>query len=183
MKDKIAIDEVWKDIKDYNGLYQISNLGNIYSYKTNKILKNAKSGDGYLTIQLCKNGIIKTNKVHRLVANSFINNKNRYKEVNHIDGNKHNNNVSNLEWCNRSQNEIHAYKNGLAKGSNKNKLAKDNKRAKKVIQYNLDGIEIKKYDGIREASRLTNTNCGHIVSCCKKRLKSIGGYIWRYNND
>ena len=112
--------EIWKDIKGYEGLYQISNTGKIKSlerYKDNhskkqlvkeKIRKQIISKTGYYTCMLTKNGNLKLFKVHRIVAEAFIPNPNNYPIINHIDGNKLNNNVSNLEWCTRSENQKHA---------------------------------------------------------------------------
>lgn len=118
--------EEWKDIKNFKGLYQVSNLGNVKSldkeinnWKSGKCIRKGKilkmqihkTGYGYLLLH--KDGKIHHLFVHRLVAQEFIPNSNNYKEVNHIDGNKLNNKVSNLEWCDRSENMKHAYKNGL----------------------------------------------------------------------
>lgn len=96
--------QVWKDIQGYEGLYEVSNYGNVRSLNynhTNKIkyLKPLKDGSGYYFVRLCKNGIVQNFKVHRLVANAFIENPNNYPQINHKDENKLNNKVSNLEWC------------------------------------------------------------------------------------
>ena len=97
--------EEWRDIEGYEGLYQVSNLGNIKSLKDNygrsriKILKLKKRKDGYIQINLHKNGIIKTFRVHQLVARAFIDNPNNLKEINHKDENPSNNRVDNLEWA------------------------------------------------------------------------------------
>lgn len=110
--------EIWKDIPEYEGKYRISNLGNVKSinyHNTKKecTLSPAKDAKGYLRCSLSKNNILKTFKVHRLVAQSFIPNPLELPQVNHIDGNKLNNAVNNLEWCDNSMNQIHAYKVGL----------------------------------------------------------------------
>ena len=121
------IDEIWKDIPDYEGLYQVSNLGRIkrleHKRKNNlintdstykeHILKPAKQTSEYMYIVLCKNGKTKGFRVHRLVAQTFIPNPENKPQVNHIDTNKSNNNVNNLEWCSRSENMIHAYSHNL----------------------------------------------------------------------
>ena len=120
--------EVWKDIEEFKGLYQVSNLGQIRSidriteYKTGAkrltkgvVLSIGKNKLGYSQVGLSKNDKCYSRRVHRLVAQAFIPNPNRYKEINHIDGNKQNNNVGNLEWCNRKQNIRHAINNGLRK--------------------------------------------------------------------
>ena len=109
--------EIWKDIPGYEGLYQISNLGNVKSLprKVNKrkceeIIKVPTiSNKGYYRISLCKNGKIKYYAIHRLVAEAFISNHNNLPCVNHKDCNKQNNNVDNLEWCTYSYNNM--YKN------------------------------------------------------------------------
>lgn len=120
--------EVWKDIKGYEGLYQISNLGNVKSLKRkslnfkcekDKILINCKTSQGYEKVMLCKNKQVKNQMIHRLVAKAFIPNPNNLLEINHIDGDKTNNKVSNLEWCTRSENIKHAYELGLNYGSDK----------------------------------------------------------------
>ena len=108
--------EIWKDIKGYEGFYQISNLGrvkslhykNVYSNKE-KVLRERDNQDGYVSVVLKG----KKHYIHRLVAGAFVENPNQFKEVNHIDGNKRNNNAINLEWCTRSQNIIHAIEIGL----------------------------------------------------------------------
>lgn len=116
--------EIWKDVKEYEGLYQVSNYGRVKSisyfnhankksYPRNKILKPLKNEKGYLRIDLAKNGKSKKVRIHRLVAQTFISNPNNYQEVNHIDGNKQNNRVDNLEWCTHSYNMKHAVKLGL----------------------------------------------------------------------
>lgn len=180
--------EIWRDIKDYEGLYQVSNTGKIKSLdrkvwnyiKKGKIIKTHIVVD-YEYVVLYKNKTQKNYRVHRLVANAFILNPNNYKEVNHIDGNKLNNNVSNLEWCSRSQNLKHAYKNNLRKPLNKGLFYNKNYNSKSVIQYDKNKKIIKKWDCIKRASDELKINEGDIVSCCKNKLKTAGGYIWEYN--
>lgn len=113
--------EVWKDIDGYEGKYKISNLGRVKSlvfsnrqstFLKERILKPQKNKK-YLQVSLCKNNKIKIINIHRLVALTFIPNPNNLPQINHIDGNKLNNIVENLEWCTCSQNIQHAYNNGL----------------------------------------------------------------------
>ena len=128
--------ETWKDIKGYEGLYQVSNLGRVKSlerYRTS-MLKNQKQTKinerilrgnvrkGYVSVVLSKQGFSKGFNVHRLVATAFIPNNEGGHYINHIDGNKQNNIVSNLEWCTCSENAKHAYQTGLKKPSTKKKL-------------------------------------------------------------
>ena len=122
MKNKI-----WKDIPDYEGLYQVSNFGEVKSlpkirnvFSSNyiakeRILKPALNDSGYKIVVLTKNKKSKSLRVHRLVALAFIPNLENKPQVNHKDGNKLNNHIDNLEWCTNSENEIHAYKLGLKK--------------------------------------------------------------------
>ena len=119
------MEEVWKDIKGYEGLYQVSNYGRIKSLdriikdshrsynKNDKILKLSFNFQKYLMVNLSKYGVKKSYRVNRLVAEAFIPNPLNKSQVNHIDGNKINNNVENLEWVTPSENMQHAYKNGL----------------------------------------------------------------------
>lgn len=111
--------EIWKQIDEYDGMYEISTLGRVKSFKakTEKILIPTKDRYGYFSVRLCKNGIIKRFKVHRLVACVFIKNPNNYTDVNHKDGNKANNTLENLEWVTRSQNLKHAFDLGLKVGT------------------------------------------------------------------
>lgn len=121
--------EIWKDIEEYEGLYQVSNLGNVKSLDTiinckgaknidthirkGRLLKQNKTTTGYYYVNLSKNAKAKPLIVHRLVAKAFIPNINNYPIINHIDGNKLNNNVENLEWCDYSHNIKEAYRIGL----------------------------------------------------------------------
>ena len=119
--------EVWKPIVNYEGLYEVSNLGNVRGVdrldpigriSRGKIF-STKATKNYITVRLSKCGNIKTFRIHRLVAEAFIPNPDGKPCVNHIDGNKQNNHVSNLEWCSYSENMKHAYKNGLCEPQRK----------------------------------------------------------------
>lgn len=120
--------EIWKDIEEFKGLYQVSNLGRVKSidrttiYNTGatritkgKILSIGKNKLGYSQVSLSKHDKQHSRRVHRLVAEAFILNPDKKTQVNHINGNKDNNKVENLEWCTKSENELHAYKTGLKK--------------------------------------------------------------------
>ena len=128
--------EIWKDIEGYEGLYQVSNLGKIKSiqylnrvnnksYPRNKILKIIINEKGYLKVDLYKLKKKKRFRIHRLIAQAFIPNPNNFPEINHINGNKQDNSINNLEWCTHSYNMKEAYKLGLVtppkKVSQKNK--------------------------------------------------------------
>ena len=177
--------EIYKDIKGYEGLYQISNLGNIKRLehtkynpltKTNSVykehlIKKHINKKGYYQVTLCKNSKIKSINVHRLIAEAFIPNPDNLPCINHIDGNKNNNRVDNLEWCSLKYNVQHAYKNNLMMN------------CKKVKQYDLNNNFLKKYNSINEASKQTNTNQGGISMCILGKRKTAGGFIWKLNKE
>ena len=103
------MEEIWRSIDGYEGLYEISNMGRVKTYRSNKVLKNSVRPRGYLFVTLYNGGTHKSHSIHRLVAQAFISNPNNYPIINHKDGNPSNNIVSNLEWCTYSYNEIHKY--------------------------------------------------------------------------
>jgi hypothetical protein len=106
------MDEIWKDIDGYKGIYQVSNFGNV---KNKSMVLSLRTNRGYKYITLYKDGKTTSKAVHRLVAISFIPNKKNKSEVNHKDGDKQNNRIDNLEWCTPSENSKHAYATGLKK--------------------------------------------------------------------
>lgn len=99
--------EIWKDVKNYEGLYQISNIGRVKSIRTNRILKSNLL-QGYPIVQLCVNNNRHTFEIHRLIANAFIPNPNNYPFVNHINEDRTDNRIENLEWCNQKMNVNHS---------------------------------------------------------------------------
>ena len=168
--------EEWKDIKGYEGKYQVSNIGNVKSLNYNhthkeKILKLGKADSffKYCTVDLFKDGKHNRHFVHRLVAQEFIPNPNNLPQVNHKDGNKLNNKVTNLEWITQSENVKHAYETNLIKH-----------KRKAVNQYDLNGRFIKKWNGVREIQRILGYSSGALCDCCKGRQKTAYGYKWEY---
>lgn len=170
------MEEIWKDIEGYVGFYQVSNLGNIKNKKNGKKLKLEKTKKGYLRVQLSKNNIGKKFLVHRLVALTFFNNYNDNLQVNHKDGNKENNCINNLEFVTQEQNMRHAFDNNLIK----RKKGKENNKSKKVNQYDLNGNFIKLWYCIHDIERELGLKNYNISACCKKKRKTCGGYIWKY---
>lgn len=177
--------EIWKDIKNYEGLYQVSNLGNVKSlHRYEKLLKPyINEHNGYVYVILYKNKKNKCCRVHRLVAQTFISNYENKPYVNHIDGNKQNNCVSNLEWCTAKENTQHAFKNGLIKipkGKDNHMYKKYGDKhwnSKKVI--NIDTGKI--YNSFGEIARELNIiNASNIVANCKGKKLSAYGYHWKY---
>ena len=154
------IKEEWKDIKGYENLYQVSNLGRIKNLKTNKTLKALIKKDGYARVNLYKNDEMNSIRIHRIVAETFIENPYNYKVINHKDENKQNNSVENLEWCNIEYNLQYS-------------------KNKPVLQYDLKGNFIKEWNSIIEAKREVGDI--KISECCKGKRKSAGGFVWRYS--
>lgn len=123
--------EEWKDIPGFNGMYQVSTLGRVRSWKRHQgrpgkreiplILKQSKSTSGYLKVNLWSDGVRQTGYIHQIVAEEFVDNSNCRSMINHIDGNKENNYPDNLEWVNASENLLHAYENDLRPRGNRTK--------------------------------------------------------------
>ena len=158
--------EEWRDIKGYEGKYMVSNLGRFKSLNyrrtgKEKILEGYPDKDGYLYVNLCKDGKGKQCMIHRLVAMAFIPNPDNLPEVNHKDENPKNNRVENLEWCSRQYNV-------------------DYSLSKAVIGIDKVSGLILEFPSTREAERQTGISKGNICDCLKGRQKSAGGYTWHY---
>ena len=174
--------EIWKDIIWYEWIYQVSSLWEVKSLNYNrkwfeKILKPVKAC-WYLHIRLSNNWIVKSYKAHRLVAIAFIQNKDNKYQINHIDGNKLNNSVENLEWCTASENIQHAWNTWLAKIT-KNKYER-HKSIKSVLQYDIQWNLLNKWESIIEASRNLWIDNSHISKACIWKNKTAGWFVWRY---
>ena len=165
--------EEWKDIVGYNGRYKISNIGNVKttSYKNTgeERILSKRINNGYNRVMLYKDGKAINKFVHRLVAEHFIPNPNNYKEVNHIDGNKLNNCVENLEWTSAKQNSTHAVINKL-------RILP----TYKVIQKDKNGTRIQEWDSIYYICQKNKYDPSVIYKCCENKIKSAYGLIWEY---
>ena len=182
------MEEIWKDIEGYEGLYQVSNLGRVRSlgrdlmrksrygtmapYHINgRVLKPLHSQGDYCYVHLFdKDGTSTNQKVHRLVALAFVPNPNNLNEVNHIDEDKENNRADNLEWCKHVDNCNHGTRNGRSAV----------KRGIQVEQLTLDGHHVAFYQSACDASRQTGIARKGINDCCRRHLKTAGGYLWKY---
>lgn len=179
------MEEIWKDVKGFEGLYQVSNFGRVKSlervvrdnrgYRTvrERILQNVLSR-GRNVVGFVINGRTKKIYVYRLVAEAFIPNPNDYKFVNHIDENPSNDRVDNLEWCTPKHNCNHG---------TRNKRISNSLKKKRVSQFSINGTLINTYEGINIAAKETNSNCAKISLCCKNKRKSHNGFIWKYADD
>ena len=182
------MNEIWKDIPNYEGIYQVSSMGEIRSCDRidgrghnikGKILVQAPDKKGYKRISLFKDGIYHKLLVHRIVACSFLG-ENKNLDINHKDGNTSNNILSNLEWCTRSENLRHSYKVLGRSGVNKGRFNERNKSSKPISMYNLNGEYIRTFSCSREASRVLNIDQGSISKAANGIRNKAGGYKWKY---
>ena len=191
--------EIWKDIKGFEGLYQVSNFGRVKSLdkivngrnnkpviKKGKILKQVDLGQGYVVVCLRKE--LKNNQkfVHRLVAEAFIPNPNNLPQVNHKDENKKNNCVDNLEWCTAKYNANYGTRTNRIF---QNRVLPDftlsnNPNAKRVDVYSLDGTYELTFNSIKEAFIYLKINGSqsNVSMCCNGKLKTAYRHIWKWPN-
>ena len=190
------MNEIWKSIQGYEGKYEISNLGNVRSvdrfiinskgikhFRKSQLIKPVISHRGYVRVGLRNLGK-KMFSVHRLVGIAFLLNPENKPMINHIDGNKQNNFVGNLEWVTQSENEKHAHEMGLKPKpqAHKGKFGKNNKSSKPIIQYDKYGNIVAEYFSITEAANKNKFDNSHIGKACKGKLKTAYNYIWKFKN-
>lgn len=180
----MKVKEIWKDIPGYEGLYQVSNLGNVKSLPRivrantcgirvipEKLLTPCKNNAGYFLVVLCKNGKHKSINVHRLVALSFILNPNNLNEVNHKNEIKTDNRVCNLEWCDRRYNSL--YGTGVERCSRK--------KWKKIAMIDAVSHEVLKvYSSLKQASLETGISNKNISSAANNKSRTAGGFEWKF---
>lgn len=181
--------EIWKPYPGLEGVYEVSNTGRVRSLdrvcvdkngrkfrRKGKVLSQYKNRKGY---KMCMFNN-KNTSVHRLVAKVFIPNPDpdNKTQVNHKDGNKDNNHVSNLEWVTGAENHTHAWDNGLRNLKQLDEARR--KQYKRVNKYTLDGRFIKQYPSIHAAARSVNTSPGNITECCKGKRNKAKGFKWKY---
>lgn len=171
--------EVWKPVVGHEGLYEVSSIGRVkrveryapyrdgFRIKREKILSPNVINGGYQQVLLTKNMVRRGHLVHRLVANAFIDNPDGLPQVNHKDGNKKNNTVSNLEWCTAKENMLHSVVNGMRND------------CKSVGMYTVDGNLLQTFKSIGEAERKTGIFSQNISCVCKGQAKTAGGYVWK----
>lgn len=164
------MEEIWKNI---NSKYQVSNLGRVRSLHYGKVkqLSLCKNSDGYLVVSLWDKMKRKQYLVHRLVAEAFIPNPNNYPQINHINEDKTDNSVTNLEWCDCKYNVNY--------GTHNQRMF-DNMPKHCVVKYDLEGNYIAEYQSIKMAARENNISSSNISQCCNGKRKTAGKCIWKY---
>ena len=169
--------EEWKVLEGTDKKIMVSNMGRIRSLlRDDRILKLSDDCKGYKRVKVTINGNAKSIKVHRAVAIAFINNPNNYPQVNHKDGNKHNNCVENLEWVTNKENANHAIKNGLWESVIKGCSVSNQKRMKKLLAKKDDSVI--KFDSISEAERHFKSR--HICDVLKGKRSHVKGWRFEY---
>ena len=164
----------YKDLYGYEGLYKISTNGDILKQNGNVVLTHT-SKNGYLIANLTKNKKVKTEYVHRLVALTFIQNELQLKTVNHIDGNKLNNEISNLEWATHSENTKHAFRTGL---QNNRHPKPNHRKAVRAISV-IDGTT-RDFSGVSVAADALGIASQWVSACLGGRRKTSKGWRWEY---
>lgn len=182
----------WKDIKGYEGYYQINELGKVKRVDSGKILKNAVGKIGYPVVSLWKNNKGQTKYIHRMLAECFLSNHDNKREVNHIDGVKTNNNLSNLEWVTPKENIKHAYDKGLNYFSKegRGRISKSTSgrnvsnppRRKKVLMYNEKGEFLKEYESATQAAFDTGISFSTVCGICRGS-KSSKKWFFKYKGE
>lgn len=186
--------EIWKDVTRYEGRYKISNFGNLKSLDmvvkcrggksrlvSGSILKKRYAPNGYIQYVLCKDGKKEYLYAHRLVAMAFIpNDNNKLNQINHIDENKHNNHVDNLEWCTQHYNNTYGTKiERQLRNTDYIEIGK--KQSVPVNQFTKDGMLVRKWPSISEVKRVLKLSASDISCCCRNiKVKTVGGFKWEY---
>lgn len=175
------LNEIWKGIEGYEGLYFISNHGRVKSLCSGKekIRLLHKRGD-YLAVTLKVRGVSKNYRVHNLVGNAFIFKPDNAECLNHINGIKEDNRAVNLEWCTYSFNNIHALDTGLRKSIPKGRVYDKAYQAREIIQYSESNLFIKKWSCARKVQDELNIKESNINKCLHGKRRTAGGYKWAY---
>lgn len=175
-------DVEWRPIEGFEGLYDVSSEGDIYSYHSGRELVRYINDRGYYTIKLAKEGKSYPFTVHRLVAKAFVEGYEEGLEVNHINLVKLDNSVGNLEWVTRQGNVQHMIDNGVLDVTTAQEVAKE-KNKRKVAQYTLEGDLVAIYESQKEAGELTGS-CRHKISLVVNGLRNQhNGFVWKRVHD
>ena len=179
--------EKWKRVWGYAN-YEVSTLGKVR--KNGKEVKQCKHNKGYYTVDLYKDGERKRFFVHRLVAETFLPNPDNKPQVNHLNRNREDNRVENLEWVTPTENMnsplTRKHCKEVMKGENTSmygKFGKEHHLSKTVIQFDLDGNMLNVWNALMDAEREVGARNGHISNCCRGKQQTSGGYKWQYQDE
>ena len=194
-KNGVLMQEIWKDVKGYEGYYQISNYGRLKSFKVDsggRIMKLTNQYGGYFSVVLQGKGVPNRSvRIHKLVAEVFLPNPNNLTEINHKDGNKQNNNVANLEWVTRRENIKHSMTVLHPQQNDGMIYYNQHIRPKPVVQMDMDGNVLAEFETAEMASKQTGVCARNILQMANKTpfnkkgllRKSAGGYKWAFKSE
>ena len=188
--------EEWRPVLGFESEYSINNSGKVWSCHSNKVLKN-KCSHGYFYVSLCSRGFRQERRIHRLVAEAFIPNPHNKPTVNHINEDKADNRVENLEWATTKEQNIHGtrikravsntdwaartQKSDYAAIARKHDYYSINrKQMRPLLQFTKHGVLIARHPGVSAAARVIRGNAGGICECLKGRRKTSAGFTWKY---
>lgn len=172
--------EIWKDIPDLEWLYQVSNLGNVFSLRNEKKMKGDVTRLWYVIVPLCINWVKIRPSIHRLVALAFIPNPENKKTVNHINGIKNDNRLENLEWMTQGENAKHSFKELWRKNWTEWLFWEANKNRKIVLQINKIWEIVKEWWSMIDIERTLGIPHSNISNVCNGKNKSARGFIWKF---
>ena len=182
MKNLSKEGEIFKDIKDFEGIYLISNFGRVFNVENNRFKVDCYTKRKYVYYKLYKNRKGHHKQQHRLIAEAFISNPLNKPWINHINGIHYDNRMENLECCTPSENELHSYR-VLGKKANepwKGKIGKYHIQSKPVWQYDLNNKFIREWDCKMDVERELKIDSGNISLVCNGKRERAGGFKWKH---
>lgn len=161
--------EIWKDVVGFEGLYKVSNLGNVITIRKNRQMSKCPDRNGYFVLKLSNKSKSRSTSYHRVVAEAFVPNHNGGTEVNHINGNNQDNRPENLEWVTHSENLCHAWREGLYKNGRK---------GQPIIGESISTGEQLRFDKVKDVEKY-GFQAGNVSSVINGKYSQHKGYYWR----